>query len=472
MNTNPETLDRLWFVGFAGHRQLPDPAAAKLAIGRELAAIRETVSGELVGISSAAAGADLLFIDACAEAGMKTVILLPFSEDQFAADFDDPKEWERARQAIAAAWWCEVSPGGEPAPAAYHVVARQCIEIADRMLFLWDGQPARGLGGTAESVEESVRRGLPARVIDASTFQARWQDKAPEMAAVDPDFADLPAAACVGDLFEKLDQRAVAGAPKSRWFAAGSMSLNHFATILQVTLVAFAFTSEKVGAMLKLIIVMLAATLPWIGGRLRWQQRWIQDRVKAELLRSLIACHCPGSPLRPAALELFSNHESFLRTAAMHLIHRRIPWEQARNEHLKSRLDGQIQYLRSKSELAARRMKIFGNLFWISSWGSMILGSSLVIAAFSDINFQQSLQFAVSFGAAVTPGIAAWCLAMISVFEFKRRTSLYQQLADELERLRPTIAGACCASEVSRAMSQIERLLLNELWEWQGSRVK
>ena len=80
--------------------------------------------------------------------------------------------------------------------------------------------------------------------------------------------------------------------------------------------------------------------------------------------------------------------------------------------------------------------------------------------------------YALTLAAGVLPGVAAWCLAMISVFEFKRRASLYRQLVDELTRLRPKIAAASCASEVGRAMNQIERLLLNELWEWQGSRRK
>ena len=61
---------------------------------------------------------------------------------------------------------------------------------------------------------------------------------------------------------------------------------------------------------------------------------------------------------------------------------------------------------------------------------------------------------------------------MISVFEFKRRASLYRQLVDELTRMRPKVAAASSASAVASAMNQIERLLLNELWEWQGSRKK
>lgn len=472
MRAKSERFDRLWFVGFAGHRAVPDRQGAKSAISRELETLRNTVSGELVGISSAAAGADLLFLEACREAGMKTVILLPFPQSRFAEDFDDPYEWERALDAIANAWWCEVPPGGEEAPAAYHVVARQCLEIADRMVFLWDGKPARGLGGTAESVAEADRMGMPARIIDSTNLDGRWNGKIPSEPEHDLQFDDLPAAACVGELFEKLDQRAVAGAPRSRWFAAGSMSLNHFATILQAILVAFALAADEVGAMLKLVIVSVAASLPWIGGRLRWQQRWVSDRVKAELLRSLLACHEPNSPLRPSALELFANEEPFLRTSALRLIHMRKGWEHARDEYLNSRLEDQIHYLRSKGEKAANRMRIFGNLFRISSWCAVALGAFVVISAFLNIQFQQPVQTGLSFTAAIMPGIAAWCLAMISVFEFKRRASLYQQLVEELERLRPKIAGACCASEVSRAMSQIERLLLNEVWEWQGSRGK
>jgi len=342
MHDTTGTLRQIRFVGFAGHRSLVDPAAAKAAISRELEAIRATVDGELVGISSAAAGADLLFLDACQEAGLKTVVLLPFTKERFAEDFEDPEEWRHACRCMDSAWWCEVSPGGEDAPAAYHVVARESLEVADRMLFLWDGQTARGLGGTEETIREAVERKIPSRVIDANTLQASWNGCEPTYDSIDPDFDDLPAAASIEELFLKLDARATRGAPLSRWFAAGSMSLNHLATILQAVLIAFAFTAAEAGAMLKLVVVSVAALLPWVGGRLRWQARWIRDRVRAELLRSLLCSHEPGSPLRPPALELFGGDGAFLRTAALQLVTRRRGWEIARDEYLHERVDGQI----------------------------------------------------------------------------------------------------------------------------------
>jgi hypothetical protein len=117
-------------------------------------------------------------------------------------------------------------------------------------------------------------------------------------------------------------------------------------------------------------------------------------------------------------------------------------------------------------------MAVFGKIFWLASWIAMILGSIGVITAYLNAHFNSSIETIMSFCASLLPGIAAWCLAMISVFEFKRRASLYRQLVDELIRLRPKLSAASCASEVTRAMVQIERLLLNELWEWQGSRKK
>jgi len=465
-----ETIQRLWFVGFAGHRTVPDPAAAKAAIIRELETIRGTVVGELVGIASAAAGADLLFLEACAAIGMRTVVLLPFSRERFAQDFESPAEWQRACRLMDAAWWCEVVPGSEEAPEAYHLVARESLELAERMLFLWDGKAARGLGGTAETVVESRERGIPSRIIDAKTLDAVWQREAPILEA-DVSFKELPAATTIPELFQLLDARASAGAPRSRWFAAGSMSLNHLATLLQAILVVAALAAE-VGALVKFLLVLIAAILPWIGGRLRWKERWIRDRVRTELLRSLLTSHQPGSPLRPPALELFGREEAFLRTAAMHLIATRGDWKDARDHYLHERIDGQISYLKSKGELAAKRMAVFGRLFWVSAWAAMVLGGVAVVGAFLGTKSTSPLGTWLVFLTTVLPGVAAWCLAMISVFEFKRRAALYRQLVDELIRLRPKVSAANCASAVTRAMNQIERLLLNELWEWQGSRDK
>ena len=474
---NSETtpiFHRLWLIGFAGHRTVPDPAQAKAVIRKELHDFAASLDGEVVGVASAAAGADLLFLEACAEAGMRTVVILPFDRERFQEDFDDPEEWKRACALMDAALWCEVAPGNETAPAAYHVVARQVMDVSDRMIFLWDGEPARGLGGTAETVLEAAEWMVPSRVIDAATFRTSWNAGLVPTNAADRSFADLPAARNVAELFDKLDKRAVNGAPRSRWFAAGSMSVNHMATFVQAFLVVFLVSEAKErGGLIKFMMAIVAATLPWVGSRLRLQEKWVNDRVRAELLRSLLSSHEPGSPLRPPALELFESDQAFLRSAALQLVAERKGWEQASREYLQKRIDGQIGFFKSKGELAAKRMRLFGALFLTASIGALLFTGFAVFAKVMHLKMSPRIDlWGMEFLPAILPGLAAWSLAMISVFEFKRRSNLYTQLVGALQRLRPKVAEAKCASAAEQAIRQIERLLLNELLEWQGPRRK
>jgi hypothetical protein len=471
--TSEKSFHRMWLVGFAGHRRLADGAAAKAVIRRELDAMAAGLDGELVGVASAAAGADLLFLEACGEAGLRTIVILPFARERFGQDFEDPAEWQRACALMDAALWCEIAPGNEAAPEAYHVVAREMLEISDRLIFLWDGEAARGLGGTAETVAEAAEWKIPARIIDANLLDVRWQSGTAPTQTRDKTFADLPPAKSVAELFDKLDRRAVSGAPRSRWFAAGSMSVNHLATFLQASLVALALSGKEMGAVLKFVMALVAAGLPWVGSRMRLQEKWVGDRVRAELLRSLIASHEPGSPLRPPALDLFERDQAFLRSAALQLIGERKGWQAARERYLTERLDGQIGYLKSKGELAKRRMRIFGNLFIVASIGALVFTALAIFLKVRQVEIRPMTEtWLVEFVPTILPGLAAWSLAMISVFEFKRRSGLYTQLVAALQRLRPKLSEAKCASAAETAVRQIERLLLNELWEWQGPRRK
>src|SRR5688572_24814645 len=83
------TFSRVWITGFAGHRRVADPVAVKAAIVTALREFRDGVEGVLTGRSSAAAGADLLFLEACRELGLAYSVVLPFPEERFHEDFED-----------------------------------------------------------------------------------------------------------------------------------------------------------------------------------------------------------------------------------------------------------------------------------------------------------------------------------------------------------------------------------------------
>ncbi len=172
MNTGPDRQPK--FLGFAGHRHVPDKAALAGAIRRELLVIREIYGPRLIAICSAAAGADLIFLKSCVDLRMPAIVILPFPEERFSEDFEDPTEWEMAEKLTGVALAKYVAPGGKAAPEAYQIVSRQMLGLADVFLFAWDGEAARGAGGTGETVSEAADTGLPSRIVDAGTFEARW----------------------------------------------------------------------------------------------------------------------------------------------------------------------------------------------------------------------------------------------------------------------------------------------------------
>ncbi len=472
MSNTTASFPRLWIVGFAGHRRIPDFVAAKSAILSALREFRDGMEGEVVGRASAAAGADLLFLEVCRELGLSYSIVLPFPVERFREDFDDPAEWQKAEALIAGAANVEIAPGHQDAPEAYHLAAREILDVSDAMLFLWDGQPARGIGGTAESVGEARERGLPHRIISSETAVAEPLAQGRPLPWKDGIFTALPATSSVENLFETLDRRAVSGAPRSRWFAAGSISLNQLATIIYGVLIAFGLGVQAAPAV-RFVIVTIAAILPWVGARIRIHEKWVEDRLRAELLRSLLASHAFAPPLRPIAADLFLADAPFLRSAAWRLIPSRQSWSEERDRYLRCRLDGQISYLSSKGELAAKRLRVFQAVFRIASFGAMILGAAAILKALFGWAVPNSIDAVLlKFFPMILPAIAAWCLAMIPLFEHKRRAGLYRQLVDRLKTKRAELAEAKCATTASSVVSSCERLLLTELWEWGGTRGK
>src|SRR5271169_5509017 len=75
-------------IGFTGHRHLPDEAKSRAQILQILKEKKEKTPGIIYGVSSAAAGGDLLFAETCIHLGLPLRIFLPMPKEQFREDFD------------------------------------------------------------------------------------------------------------------------------------------------------------------------------------------------------------------------------------------------------------------------------------------------------------------------------------------------------------------------------------------------
>lgn len=460
-----DVLRRLWILGFAGHRTLTDPQAVGESIRQSIRDFRKQIDGELIGRASAAAGADLLFLEACRDAGLPYSVVLPFNEDRFREDFESETEWSRAKALIDGAACVEIAPGHEGAPEAYHLASREILDVADAMIFVWDGEPARGIGGTGESVADARDRGLPHRIIDATSGVAGPFVTNRPFPWSDSSFARIPGGKDLNEVFEALDRQARHGAPKSRYLAAGSITLNQLATLISAILVVCGFLVSEAPAV-RFVIISFAAILPWIGARAGIQKTWQTDRLHAELLRSLLASHAFAPALRPFAAELFHTDTAFLRSAGWKLVAACRPWNDERNRYVAERLDGQIDYLESKGNLAARNLARLQGVYKIATFGAISLGATAIVNGLSWHVSGWINSVLLTFLPTILPAVAAWSLSMIALFEYKRRAGLYLQMSERLRKKRTELVGAKCRVTAANVISSCERLLLTELWEW------
>jgi hypothetical protein len=160
------------------------PAAAQ-RIGAALDALAASPSD--VAYSQAAAGGDLLFVEACQARGVRCEVLLPFDEPEFIAQSvtsaSDPAQWQlryaTARQKLTTPVRCMPQVLGPTPPGAnafercnQWLLASALVHGAEKLAFvcLWNGAGGAGPGGTAHMVEAVQRRGGRVAWIDTRTL--------------------------------------------------------------------------------------------------------------------------------------------------------------------------------------------------------------------------------------------------------------------------------------------------------------
>ena len=150
-------------VGVTGHRHLASPEDVAVAVEAVLGALD---ADRLVAVSSLAEGADRIVAErVLATAGGSLHAVLPLEPEDYAADFADPDSRDEFTRLLTMAGTVTLSPRQESREAAYEHAGRAVLDLCDVLLALWDGEPSRGRGGTAQLVAEARALGRPVEVI-------------------------------------------------------------------------------------------------------------------------------------------------------------------------------------------------------------------------------------------------------------------------------------------------------------------
>lgn len=148
-------------IAITGHRGLPADTTQLIddALRRHIA---EYDPAELVGISCLADGADQLFARAVLNSGGTLEVVVP--AEKYRAGL--PGEcWPEYDALIARATRIHALDHIESTSQAHMDASALMINNADRLIAVWDGQPARGYGGTADIVTYARNHDVPVTII-------------------------------------------------------------------------------------------------------------------------------------------------------------------------------------------------------------------------------------------------------------------------------------------------------------------
>ena len=138
-------------IGVTGHRSIPREVHAHVLEG--LRAALCGLEGSVEALSSLAVGAD----------GAELTAVIPSGD--YEAGFDDETDLARYRMLKARAVREVRLDFPHSTDEAYYAAGAYIADHCDRLIAVWDGRPARGLGGTGDIVTYARTLGRPVTVI-------------------------------------------------------------------------------------------------------------------------------------------------------------------------------------------------------------------------------------------------------------------------------------------------------------------
>jgi len=148
-------------LAITGHRGLPEHTE-RLVDQALRTEITKYAAEELVGASAIADGADTLFARAVLDAGGSLTVIIPAEKYREGL----PTEHHTTYDALLSSAQRVIQIDHIESNSEAHMDASlRMLDEADHLLAVWDGQPTRGYGGTADVVHAARKAGLPVTVV-------------------------------------------------------------------------------------------------------------------------------------------------------------------------------------------------------------------------------------------------------------------------------------------------------------------
>ena len=120
------------------------------------------LSGEVIGVTCLARGADQLFARVILDAGGSIEVVLPESDYRTKIKSENVDRYDAL---LSEAESVHVMPFDTARREAYMAASEYLLSTVDEVIAVWDGGPSGGLGGTADVVAAARQRGLTVHVV-------------------------------------------------------------------------------------------------------------------------------------------------------------------------------------------------------------------------------------------------------------------------------------------------------------------
>lgn len=494
------------FIGFAGNRNLANSTHIAVRIREALDRIEDYTSGPLAAISSAAKGADTLFIESIFSRTppVPWILLLPLPASDFfnTRDFSQD-ELDRLRPFLNRATRVHVEPASDPSlPEAvrrgnlFADCSARTVDECDYLIAVWDGLGGRP-GGTGGTVAYAREQKKPLVWIHADTGEITTENfptnvapkHAPAPPEIDPVTGGLPALQATLDHY---DREAILHAPKARNLIAWVVWLHLGATVLAL-LGPIALSKPyhwMAVAGIGLIVLKIAVLL--FADRLAHHQHhakhdWLRSRIIAELCRSAIAtwplpyARKTHEPFNIPYFRAWQRSLGLWRTIAPPVQPQkpgdaaRTSFESMRDAYLETRFDapssGQIPYF--EKQLRRAETKHNAARYWARAFTWLAIAGALTVAIVTLPDVISGQGHESSYAEKIVKWLSlALPLASSAVFthllasDYHRRTERNREILAHLRVARERIKRATTHSGLERRVAETETLLLLEVLEW------
>jgi hypothetical protein len=153
-------MARMYRIAISGHRGLSGPTAD--LVDKAIRAALAEYPPDVTGVSCLADGADQIFARAITDLGGKVEVVIPADQYRAGLPAEAHPGYDRL---LAQATAIRRMPFTESTSESHMEASKVMIDQTDELFAVWDGQPARAYGGTADVVAYARERGTPVRVI-------------------------------------------------------------------------------------------------------------------------------------------------------------------------------------------------------------------------------------------------------------------------------------------------------------------